>query len=59
MDLTVGSFDEPAYFRPTSNFSIETMLPAWSDISHLPGKRLDEHAPLMDRWIKAIGKLPG
>jgi hypothetical protein len=58
MDLTVGSFDEPAIFRPTSHFSIETALPAWMDVAHLPGKRLDEHAPLIDRWIKAIGKLP-
>jgi hypothetical protein len=58
MDLTVGSFDEPAYFRPTSNFSIETMLTAWSDTSHLPGRRLDEHAPLVDRWMKTLGKLP-
>jgi len=24
----------------------------------LPGKRLDEHAPAVDRWIKALGKLP-
>ena len=58
MDLTVGSFDDPSRFRPTSNFSIETALPAWMDASQLPGKRLDEHAPAVDRWIKAIGKLP-
>ncbi len=32
MDLTVGSFDDPARFRPTSNFSIETALPAWMDV---------------------------
>ena len=58
LDLTVGSFDDPARFRPTSNFSIETALEAWMDVSHLPGKRLDEHAPAVDRWIKALGKLP-
>ncbi len=58
MDLTVGSFDDPGYFRPTSNFSIETMLAAWSDISHLPGTRLDEHANLTERWIKAVGSFP-
>ncbi len=58
MDLTVGSFDEPGYFRPTSHFSIETALGAWMDVSHLPGKRLDEHAAAVDRWMKAIGKLP-
>jgi hypothetical protein len=58
MDLTVGSFDDPGFFRPTSQFAIERKLDAWSDTSHLPGKRLAEHAPLVDRWIKAIGNVP-
>lgn len=58
MDLTVGSFDDPGFFRPTENFSIETMLPAWSDTSHLPGKRLDDYPETVDRWIRAVGKLP-
>lgn len=58
MDLTIGSFDEPGYFRPTSNFSIETKLEAWEDTGHLPGSRLDEYAATVDRWMKAIGKLP-
>ncbi len=58
MDLTVGSFDAPDVFRPVSHFSIETMLPQWSDTSHLPGKRLEDHAPVADRWIKTLGKLP-
>jgi hypothetical protein len=58
MDLTVGSFDDPARFRPTANFSIETALPAWMDATHLPGTRLADHAPLVDRWKKALGKLP-
>ena len=58
MDLTVGSFDDPARFRPTWNFSIETALPAWMDATHLPGKRLADHAPVADRWMKLLGKLP-
>lgn len=58
MDLTVGSFDDPAFFRPTLNFSIETRLDAWADTGHLPGKRLDEHPAAVDRWMKALGKLP-
>ena len=56
--LTIGSFDDPSRFRPTSNFGIETALEAWMDVSHLTGRRLDEHRPAVDRWIKAIGKLP-
>lgn len=58
MDLTVGSFDDPGYFRPTENFSIETKLDAWDDTGHLPGQRLDQHPAAVDRWMKAIGKLP-
>lgn len=58
IDLTIGSFDEPGYFRPTSNFSIETKLDAWENTSHLPGTRLDEYPSAVDRWMKAIGKLP-
>jgi len=58
MDLTVGSFDEPGHFRPTSHFSVETRLDAWSDTSHLPGRTLAEHTSLVDRWIKAVGSFP-
>ncbi|WBO21418.1 hypothetical protein [Sphingomonas abietis] len=58
MDLTVGSFDEPTRFRPASNVSIETALEAWMDVSHLPARRLDHHAPAVDRWMNALGKLP-
>ena len=58
IDLTVGSFDDPGYFRPTSNFSIETKLDAWEDTSHLPGSRLDEYPAAVKRWMDAIGKLP-
>ena len=58
MDLTVGSFDEPAFFRCISNFSIETALPNWLDTSHLPGKRLDEYQPVVSRWVSATGKMP-
>jgi hypothetical protein len=34
------------------------MLPQWSDTTHLPGVRLDEHPAAVDRWMKTIGKLP-
>ena len=58
MDLTVGSFDDPAYFVPRQNFSVETILPAWQDTSHLPGVKLADHPSTRDRWLKAVGKLP-
>lgn len=53
MDLTVGSFDDPSRFRPTQNFSIETVLPHWQDTSGLAGQRLDAYRPLAERWEKA------
>lgn len=58
MDLTVGSFDDPSGFIPTSNFGVESKHPAWEDTSHLPGKRVDEHEPAVRRWKDAIGKVP-
>jgi len=58
IDLTVGSFDSPARFRPTSHFGVESMHEAWIDTTALPRTRTDEHKPLTDRWIKAVGKLP-
>jgi hypothetical protein len=58
MDVTVGSFDDPSRFRPTHNFSVETVLPHWQDSRDLPGYRLDENPSTRDRWLRACGKLP-
>ena len=58
MDLTVGSFDEPYRFKPTSHFSPETWLEEWLDTRGLPATRADENPTTRDRWIKALGKLP-
>lgn len=58
MDLTVGSFDAPARFRPTSHFGIESWHEAWLDTRALPGKRVDENPNTVQRWMKAVGKLP-
>lgn len=53
MDLTVGSFDDPAPFRPTQNYAVESMLEAWTDVRHLPGMTSAENASVVDRWTKA------
>jgi pimeloyl-ACP methyl ester carboxylesterase len=58
MDLTVGSFDDPARFRPTSHFGAESIHEAWLDTRDLPRYRTDQHKPLVDRWIATVGKLP-
>jgi hypothetical protein len=54
MDLTIGSFDDPSGFYPTSNFGVESKHAAWEDTSHLPGTKATEHATAVDRW-KAAG----
>ena len=58
LDLTVGSFDDPAFFRPAHHFGAESMHRAWLDTSGLPEYRTDQHKPLVDRWMKTLGKLP-
>ena len=58
MDLTIGSFDDPSRFHPKHHFGVESMHRAWLDTSGLPEYRTDEHQPLVDRWIEAVGKLP-
>jgi hypothetical protein len=58
LDLTIGSFDEPGYFRPAHHFSVETRLEPWVDTSHLPGYRLVDNPNTIDRWIRTVGKLP-
>ncbi len=58
IDLTVGSFDDPYRFRPTSHFGKESWHEAWLDTSTLPAERTDQNASVVDRWMNAIGKLP-
>ncbi len=53
MDLTVGTFDDPAPFFPKHNFGIESRHDAWSDTSALPGMRCDEYEALNNRWKEA------
>jgi hypothetical protein len=42
LDLTVGSFDDPYRFRPTSHSAIESWHSDWLDTADLPGKRSEE-----------------
>ena len=57
-DITIGTFDDPSDFRPSSHFSSETIHEAWLDTSGLERKRLDEYKPLQDRWKKAGAEPP-
>ncbi len=53
-DLTVGSFDDPSRFVPTSHFGAESMHRAWLEMRDLPAHRCDEYASLVGRW-KSVG----
>ena len=58
MDLTVGSFDDPSRFKPKHHFGAESMHRAWRNTEGLPEYRVDEYQPVVDRWMRACGKLP-
>lgn len=58
LDLTVGSFDDPWRFKPTSHFGKESWHEDWLDTRALPAKRTDEHQALVDKWMNSVGKLP-
>lgn len=58
MDLTVGSFDDPYRFKPTSHSGCESWHRDWLDTSHLPATRTEENQNLVRRWMEKVGKLP-
>jgi hypothetical protein len=58
IDLHVATFDDPTRFQPKFHFGVETRLDQWLDTSGLPGYRIEDNPQTVERWIKAIGKLP-
>jgi hypothetical protein len=58
MDLTIGSLDDPSRYRPKHHFGAESLHRAWLNTEGLPEYRTDEYQPLVDRWVKATGKMP-
>jgi hypothetical protein len=58
MDLTVAAFDDPARFRPTLHFGVETMHRAWLNTECLPEHRITDNPRTVERWTKAVGKVP-
>jgi hypothetical protein len=58
LDLTIGSFDDPAPFRPVHNYASESILAAWLNLEHLPGKRSDENENVVRRWHAAGLEVP-
>ncbi|WP_338056353.1 GFA family protein [Sphingomonas aracearum] len=57
MDLTIGSFDHPARFRPMRHHGVESRHPAWVDTGHLSAMRTDENANIAAKW-KSLGTTP-
>lgn len=58
MDLTVASFDDPSQFTPKHHFGAESMHRAWINTEGLPEYRTDQYQKLVDKWVKATGKMP-
>jgi hypothetical protein len=58
MDLTVAAFDDPSRFVPTHHFGTESMHRAWLNTEGLREIRTEENPNVVDRWMKAAGKLP-
>jgi hypothetical protein len=59
IDLTVGSFDDPSRFKPTSHFGAEALHEAWLDTHELPRQRSDDYKSLVERWAKVGQNVPG
>ena len=58
MDLTVASFDDPSPFKPKHHFGVESLHRAWINTEGLREYRTDQYQALVDRWVKATGKMP-
>lgn len=58
IDLTVGSFDDPSRFKPTSHFGAESLHEAWLDTKDLPRDRCDANPKLVERWQKVGLNVP-
>lgn len=58
MDLTVAAFDDPSRFKPKHHFGAESIHRAWLNTEGLPEYRIDQYQKLVDKWVKATGKMP-
>lgn len=56
-DLTIGTFDDPTPFRPTSHFAVETANREWIDTHALPEMRAADYDRLVARW-EPLGGMP-
>ena len=58
IDITLGSFDDPSAFVPTSHSGAESMHEAWLDTSALPRQTSAETQSVVDHWKAAGMEIP-
>lgn len=58
MDLTVAAFDDPSRFVPKWHFGAESIHRAWLDTEGLPEHKTSDYDVLVEKWVKATGKVP-
>jgi hypothetical protein len=58
IDLTLGSFDNPANFVPVAHAGAESLHEAWLDTRDLPRQRSDETQSVVGRWQAAGMEVP-
>ncbi|HVR91208.1 MAG TPA: GFA family protein [Novosphingobium sp.] len=59
MDLTLGSFDDPAPFRPVAHAGAESIHEAWPDTRALPRQYTASTESVAKRWKAAGLEVPG
>lgn len=50
MDLTLGSFDYPSFFKPVAHGGAESLLENWLDTSCLPRHKTASLKSVAERW---------
>ncbi|MDF3062299.1 MAG: aldehyde-activating protein [Microvirga sp.] len=49
ISVSIGSLDEPARVKPTTQYGIESRLPAFFELASLPGETTEEGTPA--EWL--------
>ena len=57
-DAFGSAFDDPARFKPTMHFGVEAVHRAWLNTEGLPEYKVTDNPATVERWQKAVGKVP-
>jgi hypothetical protein len=52
ISVSIGSLDEPARVKPVNQYGIESRLPAFFELAHLPGETTEEGTPA--EWLPKL-----